>query len=521
MRHNPGSIAPSSPPDCLQLTIYSTKSAPLVTSRAAGPFFRSMAGFMQPGRRFAEVVGGWQQGASPAPSFGSRTSSRVVHPVSVASGVSRPVLGACALARACVAAWTRSRRRARACCFLLQRNNVETDMNGALMKAASRFTIAAAFGLVLGVSSAQAADLGGNCCADLEERIADLEATTARKGNRKMSLTITGQVHRMTLWYDDGHRSDTYWGLDNTNSSSRFSFTGTAKVTPAVSVGFDITIEIEAGGTSSKVSQFDEDGKLGAQINGGFGASFNAANSDAYFGDARRVAWWIEDTRWGRLTVGRYESAGAITTIDLAGIGAGASASVILVNGGFLVRGPQAQYWGVSFANLGDPAANQGRTELLRWDSPTYQGFILSASIAEFNSDYWGVMLRYANEFNGVRVAAGIGYENATDKFTSVAGLAGPNDLLGPDGEVKAWGAGLSVLHVPSGLFAQGHYLAADFSCLTGNPNTAAFGNAPNGSQTGYWGQSTDCRKDANQWLIQAGITKNWFGFGNTAIFVE
>ena len=48
--------------------------------------------------------------------------------------------------------------------------------------------------------SAKAADLGGDCCADLEERVAELEATTARKGNRKMSLTITGQVHRMVLW---------------------------------------------------------------------------------------------------------------------------------------------------------------------------------------------------------------------------------------------------------------------------------------------------------------------------------
>ena len=296
-------------------------------------------------------------------------------------------------------------------------------MNGALMKAASRFTIAAAFGLVLGVSSAQAADLGGNCCADLEERIADLEATTARKGNRKMSLTITGQVHRMILFWDDGRSSDAYYGIDNTNSSSRFSFTGTAKVTPTVSMGFDITIEIEAGGTSSKLSQFDEDGKLGAQINGGFGASFNASNVDAYFGDARRAAWWIEDTRLGRLTVGRYESAGAITTIDLAGIGAGASASVILVNGSFLVRGPAGQYFGLNWANLGDPAANQGRTELIRWDSPTWQGFILSASIGEAG-DYWGVMLRYANEFNGVRVAAGIGYEDATDTQTAIVCVA-------------------------------------------------------------------------------------------------
>jgi hypothetical protein len=401
-------------------------------------------------------------------------------------------------------------------------------MNGALMKAASRFTIAAAFGLVLGVSSAQAADLGGNCCADLEERIADLEATTARKGNRKMSLTITGQVHRMTLWWNDGDRDDVYFGLDNTNSSSRFSFTGTAKVTPTVSVGFDITIEIEAGGTSSKVNQFDEDGKLGAQINGGFGASFNASNVDAYFGDARRVAWWIEDTRLGRLTVGRYESAGAITTIDLAGIGAGASASVILVNGGFLIRGPGGEYWATSIGNLGDPAANQGRTELLRWDSPTWQGFILSASIGE-TGDFWGVMLRYANEFNGVRVAAGIGYEEATDKFTanSCVGIAnfpavapqtaacvnppgaGPANLV-DNGEVRAWGAGLSLLHVPSGLFAQGHYMRAEYD----DPR------APLTQTTTYWGQVLG-HADSTQWLIQAGITKNWFGLGNTALYAE
>jgi hypothetical protein len=178
-------------------------------------------------------------------------------------------------------------------------------MNGALMKATSRFAIAAAFGLVVGVTSVQAADLGGNCCADLEERIAELEATTARKGNRKMSLTVTGQVHRMVMWWDDGHSSDTYYGIDNTNSSSRFSFLGSAKVTPTVTVGFEIMIEIEAGGTSSKLSQFDEDGKVGTQINGTGAASFNAGNVDAYFGDGRRAAFYIEDARLGRLTVGR------------------------------------------------------------------------------------------------------------------------------------------------------------------------------------------------------------------------
>src|SRR5262252_65389 len=176
-------------------------------------------------------------------------------------------------------------------------------MNGALMKASSRFAIAAALGLVAGAGSASAADLGGNCCADLEERIAELEATTARKGNRKMSLTISGQVDRIVTWYDDSKTSTTYYGIDNTNSSSRYILSGNAKITPKVSTGFEIMIEIEAGGTSSKVNQFDEDGKLAAFIGnanvalasgacasgttcGAVGTpSFNAHNVDAYFGD--------------------------------------------------------------------------------------------------------------------------------------------------------------------------------------------------------------------------------------------
>ncbi|HRX83244.1 MAG TPA: hypothetical protein P5307_29465, partial [Pirellulaceae bacterium] len=54
------------------------------------------------------------------------------------------------------------------------------------------------------VSSANAADLGGDCCADLEERVAELEATTARKGNRKVSLTISGWVAEQVMWWDDG-----------------------------------------------------------------------------------------------------------------------------------------------------------------------------------------------------------------------------------------------------------------------------------------------------------------------------
>ena len=56
------------------------------------------------------------------------------------------------------------------------------------MKVMGKSALVAA-GLVAGgllSGGANAADLGGNCCADLEERVAELEATTARKGNRKV-----------------------------------------------------------------------------------------------------------------------------------------------------------------------------------------------------------------------------------------------------------------------------------------------------------------------------------------------
>src|SRR5882757_3226901 len=98
-------------------------------------------------------------------------------------------------------------------------------MIGGLLSNTSRLALIAATGLFVGglaMPSAKAADLGGDCCADLEERVAELEATSARKGNRKMGLTISGQVNRAIVWFNDGKSSNTYYGLDNINQSTRF-----------------------------------------------------------------------------------------------------------------------------------------------------------------------------------------------------------------------------------------------------------------------------------------------------------
>ena len=408
------------------------------------------------------------------------------------------------------------------------------------MKTTSLFALAATAGIALGSAQAMAADLGGNCCADLEERIAELEATTARKGNRKVSLTVYGSVDRIITYLDDGRIRKTYFGLDNTNASSRFGFQGEAKISSHWKAGFEILIEIEAGGTSSKTSQLDEDGKLGAQFGGNTGASFNQQNVDAYFGDARRAAFWVENDRVGRFTLGRWEGAGVQAAPDLAGIQVVASASFILINGATFFRSKNTgNLTGIAINSVGDPAAfSSQRTELLRWDSPTIAGFIASASIGE-SGDYWGSMLRYANEFNGVRLAAAFGYEQSRDRATTACnagtgslpvtainppcGTAAAGTIAigtlgfnGFDGDIKgrpnvtAYGGGVSALHVPTGLFAQAHWNRTSFR---GDPN-------------GYWGYAVlqdiaDTKNDLTHWLVQGGLSRNHFGIGVTSLYGE
>src|SRR5262245_14008621 len=130
------------------------------------------------------------------------------------------------------------------------------------MKKYSLSALVAA-GLLAGgltATSANAADLGGNCCADLEERIAELEATTARKGNRKVSLTISGWVAEQVTWWDDGHESNTYVGGIGTTLGTNVKFTGQATISPGYSAGYVIHLEADGSDTLVGTDQFTPDG---------------------------------------------------------------------------------------------------------------------------------------------------------------------------------------------------------------------------------------------------------------------
>ncbi len=120
-------------------------------------------------------------------------------------------------------------------------------MFGGLTKTSSRIAIAAALGLTLGgfaftATPAQAADLGGDCCADLEERVAELEATTVRKGNKKVSVTLSGWVVKSMNYWDDGDIDHFVVGDKDYDLGTRFAITGSATISPGWSAGYNITV---------------------------------------------------------------------------------------------------------------------------------------------------------------------------------------------------------------------------------------------------------------------------------------
>src|SRR5690606_25743326 len=240
---------------------------------------------------------------------------------------------------------------------------------------------------------------------DLEERIAELEATTARKGNRRVSLTVYGQVNEGVLWWDDGEETNAYV-VTNENSRTRFGFRGDARINPEWSAGYLLEVGVRIA-NSGHVNQFVDD---------------NVPSTDAL--DLRHSAWYIDSNRLGRIWVGHTNMATAgITEINLSNAGIiGAPAGNNFAGGFFLRREDgrlraSAPLRGLRWRDITSPfGANVGdgtRANLVRYVSPTFSGFTFSASWGE--DDFWDVALRYANEFNGVRVAAGIGYQEWTD----------------------------------------------------------------------------------------------------------
>ncbi|MFZ1106616.1 MAG: hypothetical protein WAN86_27765 [Hyphomicrobiaceae bacterium] len=361
---------------------------------------------------------------------------------------------------------------------------------------------------------------GASCCADLEERIAELEATTVRKGNRRVSLALSGWVARSVLYWNDGDRDDLY-SVDNGLSSSRFRLSGSAKFHSVYTAGFMFELDMRIGARSNQVTQIDDDGFSGAGgILGGaaLGDGIGGAG-DSVLG-IRQANWWLEHAHLGRLTVGRMTTpTHGISTIDLSNAGVVITSDPGQYQGAFLMRnglGSLGSSWSLQ---CGGPAGagpyssdcfehSTSRRDAVRYDTPEIWGFKLGASFGE--DDFYDAAVRYAGEIHSFRVAAGVGYRVFRDRepdlpFPSAAAAI---DRFA-DTDRRQWLASASIMHVPTGLFISGAYVNYDFRGINGNER---FGGVAGVGPS---------RPDIPLWWVDAGIQKNWTGWGNTTFYGE
>ena len=360
----------------------------------------------------------------------------------------------------------------------------------------ARSALFAALGAgLVGMTPANAADLGGNCCADLEERIAELEATTARKGNRKVSLEVSGHVNEAILFWDDGVEQNA--GVyTNDNARSRIRFKGEAKINDGWKAGYLMEWGIRSQ-NSKRFTQFDP------------GADANPTDNGI---DVRHNTWWLSSKTYGKLWMGLTGGASeGITETNLAATkdimkysdqedtGLGLRTRV---NGGMT-----SVQWRQLIRGGGDQPGEGRRHNLVRYDTPEIAGFTATANWGE--DDAWEVGLRYKGELGDFKLAGGIAYGENSDVSTTNPAFqcVGNNDGVSPfpDTDCNQLGGSVSVMHKPTGIYLNfgAGYMQDD--ALKTDP--------------GYTGAVVDDRSEF--YAGEVGIEQKWNELGKTTIFAQ
>ncbi|MBU2583574.1 MAG: porin [Alphaproteobacteria bacterium] len=364
------------------------------------------------------------------------------------------------------------------------------------------------------VNSSAAADFGSDCCLDLEERIAELEATAVGSGNRRVELSISGQVSQAIAVWDDGEETNVYQ-VGDANSSDRLRFDGRARINQDVAVG--LLLEFSLGSPSS--------------------AAFDQNNDDTgSFGlNLRQSLWYVRSRRLGSVSMGLA----APSTDDIISYNFGAttiagSADTRLVGTNLITRdstlsGPA----GLNSLSSGNtislrwrrflPQLDTPRGNLVRYDTPVIAGFTASVSWGE--DDFWDVAVRHARKMGDFRFAFGAGYyENREEEaFTFGWPRGGDNDPISSRGNtvIRDFKGSASIIHDPTGLFASAafvhrEYAGSDLGVLT-------FACFSSGDAAGIRASGVACgnRPDFDYFWVSGGIRRQFFSIGKTSIYGE
>ncbi len=337
-------------------------------------------------------------------------------------------------------------------------------------------------------SSALAADLGSDCCADLEQRVAELEAMSARKGNRRVSLTISGLATWPIMVWDDGKKRDAYV-VSNEVKRPRLRFSGDAKIDTEWSAGFALEIGPNPS-PFAPMDQFDYDPSSGLT-------------------EIRHTYWYAKNASLGQVTVGHGSQAtDSATEVTLANTSSIMSPGLPILLGyftrGWFMRRDDGTLSGMRFGDFlfkgrNDVLGEGHRWNIVRYDTPSIGGFTLSGSWGE--DDAKDAAIRFSGASAGFKFAAALGIGEWTDgRPGDPRGCAKASTV--PD--VKCWEAGgsASIMHEASGLFIN-----------------AAAGYGKDNNVSTIYGGIPGIDDDESFYYVAGGIEQQWFSLGKTTLF--
>ena len=333
-------------------------------------------------------------------------------------------------------------------------------VSGALANAAHAGSAAAQ---ALGAHS-----LGSACCADLEERIAELEATATRKGGRKVSLQIYGQVSEVIMWWNDGAEKNAYV-QNNYATRNTLGFQGSARIDNDWSAGFRLDMQVRAFRSS-----------FANQLAFGENNGMTTTTYDTQSFTLRYANWYLDSKAYGRISLGRdNDPALGIIGINLANPDgfAGNATNAGYANGGFFLRRKG------STGNSGLSSLNwQNFAWIRNGDGPASLDYAQTASAVKYSTPYffgrskesgfnvqafwgqddvWSAALRYAEDFGSFRFAAGAAYSRWTglDRGACSNGTAGgsvPGVVGVSNISCDSWQMSASAMHSSTGLYVSG-----------------------------------------------------------------
>jgi hypothetical protein len=444
---------------------------------------------------------------------------------------------------------------------------------GSLTKASSHVAILVTISLALAAFAskaipARAADLGGDCCGDLEERVAELEATTIRKGNKKVVIILSGWVIKSLNWWDDGKIDHAVVGDKDYDNGTRFAITGSATISPGWSAGFNVTVNTWATTFGIFSSQLDD---LGPPIGSSNIADVLLGGGNNYGAIATLYSYvFVKSDKWGTLNWGHLSPASDNPAVlaDLSGTVLESNA-VLFEGPSFFLR-PKGQGNSVGTSVLGTatlpglvgvawgdllrcqgigggigadcwPAAQPA----VRYDSPTWHGLRFETSYGKneltgplltsgpivtgtdgrlafvdaSDTDFWDISVFYTATWNSLALSAAYAFTwTETAIGPAFAGLTrlgavpvqDPQNptIAGTLDDDELHQIGFSVLHTTSGFGIHALYQHEQ----SGGANTVFM--APDEFRVIK-------NPDTDVWYIKPFWRKSWMSLGATVLYGE